>query len=85
MHKYVGQEPSGQLFNEISLDPQGKPHNPMVNAGAIMVTSLLKTGQCMADRYNFVRTFLFLVVLEFSGIQNHLQAVDSLKNAFSVV
>lgn len=32
----------------------GKPHNPFINAGAIIVTSLLKMGHKMADRYDFV-------------------------------
>jgi len=45
-HEYVGQEPSGRLFNDLSLKifedgEHPKPHNPMVNSGAIMICSLL--------------------------------------------
>ena len=39
----VGVEPTGDAFNSISLDPQtGAPLNPMINAGAIATTSLVR-------------------------------------------
>ncbi|KJH44035.1 glutaminase [Dictyocaulus viviparus] len=53
VHSYVGHEPSGRLFNEICLDGNGKPHNPMINSGAIIVSSLIKKGMTMADRFDF--------------------------------
>ena len=38
----VGVEPSGEPFNELSLeDGSGKPLNPMINAGAITIHSLV--------------------------------------------
>jgi glutaminase len=41
----VGCEPSGEPFNAISLEAgTGRPDNPLVNAGAILTTSLVRGG-----------------------------------------
>ncbi|OXA50400.1 Glutaminase liver isoform, mitochondrial [Folsomia candida] len=42
VHKYVGQEPSGYRFNELVLDPEKRPHNPIINAGSLMIHALLQ-------------------------------------------
>ena len=42
VHQFIGHEPSGLGFNELSLNRQNRPHNPLINAGAIMSSSLIK-------------------------------------------
>jgi glutaminase len=37
----VGVEPSGEAFDELSLERSGRPLNPMINAGAITAHSLV--------------------------------------------
>lgn len=62
VHSYVGQEPSGRNFNELILDYNKKPHNPMINAGAILVSSLLKTlvhpEMTLAEKFDFTQSWL---------------------------
>jgi glutaminase len=54
VHRHVGCEPSGVRFNELSLNEKGLPHNPMVNSGAIMCSSVIRPKSHMADRFDFV-------------------------------
>lgn len=54
VHAHIGREPSGLAFNEITLNSDGLPHNPMINAGAIMSTSLIRQDLMLADRFDYV-------------------------------
>jgi len=55
VHAYVGREPSGQSFNEITLDRRRRPHNPMINAGAIMTSALIRPTRPVDERFDLVR------------------------------
>lgn len=67
VHRRIGQEPSGQRFNVLSLkdidvrlkehkpngdgtDPIQIPHNPMINSGAIMSTSMINPDETRSER-----------------------------------
>ncbi|XP_055074124.2 glutaminase 2b [Misgurnus anguillicaudatus] len=58
VHQYVGKEPSGFTFNKLSLDEDDKPHNPMVNAGAIVISSLIKPRANKAEKFDYVMEFV---------------------------
>ncbi|KAL1413035.1 hypothetical protein Q8F55_000784 [Vanrija albida] len=54
--KRVDVEPSGEAFNELSLDGEQLPKNPMINAGAMTTHSLIGEGKYSVDeRFEHIR------------------------------
>jgi glutaminase len=53
----IGVEPSGEAFNEISVDPSTKiPKNPMINAGAMAAVSLIPAAGA-DERFTLIHEF----------------------------
>ncbi|WP_114906453.1 glutaminase A [Ornithinimicrobium murale] len=55
---FIGVEPSGEAFNELSQLDDGRPFNPLINAGAIMAQGLVpgdtleEREQLLLERYS---------------------------------
>ncbi|GEK80014.1 glutaminase [Agrococcus baldri] len=47
--EHVSVEPSGDAFNEISIDREGRPRNPMINIGAITTHALVGDAEATAE------------------------------------
>lgn len=71
VHDYVGLEPSGRSFNLLELDNSNRPHNPMVNSGGIVTTSLVRPRLNIADRFDYILSvFKKTAGDEFVGFNN---------------
>lgn len=54
VHQYIGKEPSGHRFNVLRLNKNNMPHNPFINAGAIMACALIRAKLDPADKFDYV-------------------------------
>ncbi|MFF0270844.1 glutaminase A [Kribbella sp. NPDC004536] len=55
--RWIGTEQSGGTFNDPmrSFDPNSKPHNGMINAGAIGAGALVGSGKAQSERFHLVK------------------------------
>ena len=63
VHQFLGKEPSGRGFNQIHLDKNGLPHNPMINPGAISCCSVLRKEDSLADRFLNISCLMIAIFL----------------------
>ncbi|OAF68584.1 hypothetical protein A3Q56_03676 [Intoshia linei] len=54
VHKYVGMEACDYTDKELTLDMNGMPYNPLINAGALVTLSMIKPELSLADRFQFL-------------------------------
>lgn len=57
VHQHVGFEPSGQVFNALTLNDKGLPHNPLINAGGIMCCHLIQAEKKRAERFKHLQGY----------------------------
>lgn len=57
VHNHIGREPSGKNFNELCLNENMLPHNPLINSGSIMAVSLIKYRETASNRFDYILNY----------------------------
>ena len=59
---FTGHEPSGRNFNEICLDSSTRPHNPMLNSGAIMscalAATMVESKMSLSEKFDYILHYM---------------------------
>ena len=80
----VGMEPTGDPFNSMikleTVDP-GKPLNPMINAGALVVTHMIK-GNSVEERFQRLLSFIRELAGDTDITYNHKVAHSEFETAY---
>ena len=80
----VGMEPTGDPFNSMikleTVDP-GKPLNPMINAGALVVTHMIK-GNSVEERFQRLLSFIRELAGDPDITYNHKVAHSEFETAY---
>jgi len=72
VHRHVGYESSGESFDCVKLSADGRPHNPMINAGAIIVASLIRRDLSPSDRFDYILAQNRRMVGVCNGLMHHI-------------
>lgn len=77
----IGIEPSGEAFNEISVDRSTKmPKNPMINAGAIAAVSLIP-GATPDERFALIQDFYSAFAGRRLELDEHIYASEKVSGS----
>ena len=74
IHSLVGQEVSGKSSNYINLDSSGRPHNPMINTGGILMSSIYRYKDSAAKRHEEMLNELKGLAGVTAGKKNYLKS-----------
>jgi glutaminase len=56
-HRHIGKEPSGAYHNAIALNSEGKPHNALVNTGAVAMCRMFEPNKVASERFKDILTY----------------------------